>query len=146
KLRQRLYLPIDLASFVDEVNHSEWLPEELWEVASLAQHYGIPTRLLDWTYDVFTAAYFSSLVHDAESAEGDICVWAFNLGEMAFSINSRAIPLSIVIPHYSNNTNISAQSGLFTLTRTQNIDVELQNFLQNGQHVKTDYRPLDERL
>ena len=36
-----------------------WLPADFWEVAALAQHYGIPTRLLDWTYNINTALYFA---------------------------------------------------------------------------------------
>jgi FRG domain-containing protein len=35
----------------------DWLPQE---VHGLAQHYGIPTRLIDWTYDLKAAAFFAS--------------------------------------------------------------------------------------
>lgn len=39
----------------------EWLPKDLEELAGLAQHYGISTRLLDWTYDIYVAMYFASM-------------------------------------------------------------------------------------
>jgi hypothetical protein len=43
----------------------EWL--------SLMQHYGAPTRLLDFTYSIYVAAYFA-----AERATQDCAVWALN--------------------------------------------------------------------
>ena len=37
-----------------------WPPLELTSLCGLAQHYGLPTRLLDWTYDYRVAAYFAA--------------------------------------------------------------------------------------
>lgn len=34
-----------------------WPPRELWPVLGLAQHYGVITRLLDWTRNPYVAAY-----------------------------------------------------------------------------------------
>ena len=31
-----------------------------WDVAALAQHYGLPTRLLDWSYDLYVSLYFAT--------------------------------------------------------------------------------------
>jgi hypothetical protein len=54
------------------------------EWSSIMQHYGCPTRLLDFTYSVYIAAYFA-----LEYALGDCAVWAID----ARRINHRAAVL-----------------------------------------------------
>ncbi|MFZ4618187.1 MAG: FRG domain-containing protein [Rectinemataceae bacterium] len=57
----------------------EWLPDDLLELAGIAQHNGLQTRLLDWTYDYHVALYFSSIgLLDQVTSEEDSVVWALN--------------------------------------------------------------------
>ncbi|MBS3768087.1 MAG: FRG domain-containing protein [Candidatus Cloacimonetes bacterium] len=53
----------------------ELYPENEWEWMVIAQHRGLPTRLLDWTYSPLSAAHFAVL---ADNSNTDRVVWELN--------------------------------------------------------------------
>lgn len=117
-----------------------WIPDELLELASLAQHYGIPTRLLDWTYDPFVAAYFAAA---SSKTDKELSIWALDTRVIHdWEISGRSVPISLVTPPYAGNPNLAAQSGIFT---SWAIDlIPLLNSFSFWQMI--DRTPLDELL
>ena len=97
-------------------NKTSWPNSDFFEIISLAQHYGIPTRALDWTYDYKIAIYFA--VEDILKNKKENCVlWAFNykLFENHYQEeNYEKHKLIIYRPEYNSNPNLSSQKGLFT--------------------------------
>jgi hypothetical protein len=124
----------------------KWLPEDLYELAALAQHYGIPTRLLDWSRDIFVALYFASIGAIKKACNGDyMLLWILDAEDAATSrlcMDTEDFPLKIFTPPYYGNPNLSAQKGIFTLWEIIKPIKSYTPFCIDN-HVKIDRTPLD---
>jgi hypothetical protein len=52
----------------------QWDQPNIWSAIAIARHYGVPTRLLDWTQSAWVAAYFAA----CGEATCDGAVWWFD--------------------------------------------------------------------
>jgi hypothetical protein len=108
--------------FISNLEINTWLPLDLIEIAALAQHHKIPTRMLDFSFSIFTALYFASLgALRSGDTEGNIVIWALDYRSLNFekSIHDE-IPIRFSVPQYSDNPNLNAQKGLFVYWQTDN--------------------------
>ncbi len=93
---------------------SAWPPPEMYALLALGQHYRLPTRLLDWSTRSYVAAYFA--ISDAITKLGDktpperLAVWVLNI-----ELKGNFPKLKVIRVPGSNNINLAAQAGLFTL-------------------------------
>lgn len=111
--REYLDQPNEIFSSTIVSRRSPWPLEEYFDLMSVAQHFGLPTRLLDWTRDPYVAAFFaaSELVLKPKTANGlRLAVWALDIQELAKQVELVRVPSS-------GNQNIAAQRGVFTLLR-----------------------------
>ena len=113
---------IDNSTFPD---FDYWIPEDLYELAALAQHYGVPTRLLDWSRDINVAIYFA--MSDYLQSKKDIeekdymTIWALDGGLLNRRVDE--CPLKLIKPRYHFNPYLQAQRGVFTLWQVKRDEV-----------------------
>lgn len=91
---------------------SPWPDQRILDLMAMAQHHGVPTRLLDWTTKAFTAAYFA-----ASSALASFYKWESHHRMAVWGLNTEVIGLhnKVVLKKLADICAPSTEQDAFTL-------------------------------
>ncbi len=95
---------------------TDWPQNSLVPLVAMAQHYGLPTRLLDWSRKPLIACYFAAADAAAHPPEfGELAVWALRRRAETPNWTIETLGVRDLSAPRGSNANLHLQSGRFTM-------------------------------
>jgi hypothetical protein len=169
--RLRFFRTLEYWKQLDE-GLAGWPPEDIWSICALAQHYGLPTRFLDWSRRPLIAAYFAAEgalrslrqaqrqwyeanfacdVPNHRSSEAvktkNLCVWVFNAeGTIPLKLKENNLASFRRPPNYPFAQVTAPHAGNANLHAQDGLfTVAIEDF-RGRLKVSVDRMPFDQRV
>lgn len=92
------------------------MPNDVLDLAALAQHYGLPTRLIDWSRDIYTSLYFASsgALYASNDKSQFMVLYVLDTYTIDYLRVSNKIPIRLIVPEHYKNPNVNFQRGVLS--------------------------------
>lgn len=100
-------------------------PENDVEWLTIAQHHGLPTRLLDWSLSPLVACFFAV----QSLSKTDAAIYVYDIGKFKKEEDIDCSKIKDIVAFFPSHATkrVTAQSGMFTIHPTSNMKLESES-------------------